>query len=267
MPTELKTENGTLYSGGTYPKIGELLQESLDEFVKHIGPYALAGVGQLLVSIPILLISIVLLYILIIAGVFGSAIAGGGIAMILPSELAPIGVLIGLLIGVCVIVGTILLFLTTLTTIMAPFNASLMRAVAAHQRGDAELTLGAVFSTATTSLISVIGGGLLLGLLTMILLSFCYIPVLLVPLLFGFATALIALYGEGAIGGLKAAFSHAKGNLKWHAIYMLCHMGIMLLANNIPVVGPMFVIALHVRATRIVFGDGPHPVLKTELSP
>jgi hypothetical protein len=144
--------------------------------------------------------------------------------------------------------------------VLAPFNASLMRAVAAHQRGEQTLGFSAAFSSLTKDLMTVIVTGLLLSWLTICLLMCCYVPALLVPLMLSFVGALVALHGLGVKSAFKTAFTHAKNHLGWHALYMLAHIGISIVANNIPVIGPAFMIALHVRAQRALFGDGENPV-------
>ena len=75
----------------TPPDIGVLLQNTVDEYGKNIGQYAMAGVGHLLYSVPVVLISIVVLYIVLFIGVFGTAIASTAAIAALPQDLAGFG--------------------------------------------------------------------------------------------------------------------------------------------------------------------------------
>ena len=138
---------------------------------------------------------------------------------------------------------------------MAPINASLLRAVAKQQRGEEQLTIGSCFTTATQDLVPVLGVTLAISVLGSLLSLFCILPGLLVPLFFGFATSLVALHQARASDAMKIAAAHARGHLGWHAMYMVLHWVFTMLANNIPVLGPTFIAAFHVQATKALFGD------------
>ena len=253
-----------LYPGGETPQIGELFSATMDEFIKNIGPYALAGVGILLVSIPVVIVAFIAGYILMFAGVFGTMFGvTAGLMAVLPRDLEFLGPIGGMLATIVVIFILITLLTSTISALMAPFNASLMRAIAAHQRGEEELTIGAAFSTLTQNIASVIFTAIMITVLSIVLVSFCYIPILLVPLFFAFASGLVAVHGLKAMDAMKGAAGHAKMHLKWHALYMVVFFGTSILANYIPVLGAAFMSALHVRAMRMLFGDGEAPVFAT----
>ena len=262
MTTKKKNDAPVIYPGGETPAIGDLFKLTMDEFMQNIGPYALAGVGIMLASIPIVFITIIVTYILLIVGVFGSVMGLSAAAIaILPEDLMFLGPMAGGILAIVFIFVAITFLMSGINALLAPFNASLVRAVAAHQRGEQELTLGAAFSTMTQNLLSVMGTAILLSIMASMLAAFCYLPMLLVPLFFAFAPGLVALYGIKAFDAIKGAGGHAKRHLKWHGLYMLTLIGANLLASNIPVIGPAFMSALHVRAMRMVFGDGEFPNL------
>ena len=254
-----------LYPGGETPALGELFKLTMDEFMKNIGPYALAGVGIMLASIPVVFIAIFVGYILMVVGIFGAmfGVTAAAIA-ILPESLMFLGPIAGGLLTIVVIFMGMTLLVSSVNALLAPFNASLSRAIAAHQRGEEELTIKAAFSSMTENLVSVIGTAIVLSLLATVLAAFCYLPMLLVPLFLAFAPGLVALHGMKALDAVKHAGGHAKLHLKWHGLYMLAFIGANLLASNIPVIGPAFMAALHVRALRMLFGDGESPVLTVQ---
>lgn len=250
-----------VYSGGELPDLGALLNETVTEFMENIGPYALAGLGQMLVVIPIALVMIFGMYAMIALGIGGMLAGGAGLAAVLPGELAGLGALAGALVGLAVIAVCFFGFIGLMGAMMAPINASLLRAIAAHQRGEKTLELSSAFSSLGENIGAVIGGAAILTLLSVALSMMCYFPALLPVIFLGFAAPLIALHGRGAVEGIQAAAAHARSHLKWHALYGLLHFALLMAASSIPVVGVMFVLAFQVRAYRRVFGDGRQPVL------
>jgi len=237
------------------PDVGILLQQTVDEYGKNIGPYALAGVGHLLYSLPVVLIAIVALYITLFVGIFGTAIASAGLVAALPRDLAGMGAVLGGVGSMGVFFLILFLFVGVINMLMAPVNASLMRAIVKHQRGEEPLSIGSAFSTATQDLVPVLGSALILSILAAFLSLFCLIPALLVPLLFSFTFGLVALHRKGAIESMKQSADHARQNLGWHAFYVFLHWGLSMVANNVPVLGPTFMAALSVRATEALYGD------------
>ena len=266
MTNHAEKTKTVLYPGGETPKIGELFSLTIDDFTKNIGPYALAGVGIFVISIPVVLITLIVTYILVILGFLGTMVGVSAlINSIVPRDIAFLGPVFGLFSSVILLFVLVTFLSSAINTLMAPFNASLMREIAAYQRGEGELSFSSAFSTITVNLASVVGISVLLSVFAVLLASCCYIPALLVPLFFAFAPGLVALHGIKAIDAFKGAGGHAKQHLKWHGVYMLAFIGANLLANNIPIVGPTFMCALHVRALRILFGDDKEPVFTTDI--
>ena len=102
----------------------------------------MAGVGHLLYSVPVVLISIVVLYIVLFIGVFGTAIASTAAIAALPQDLAGFGAVVGGLGSVGVFFLILFSAVSLINLLMAPINASLLRAVAKQQRGEEQLTIG-----------------------------------------------------------------------------------------------------------------------------
>jgi len=249
------------YTGGELPDIGELLSETLTEFMENIGPYAMAGLGQMLLLIPLIMVVMVGMYALIAVGIFGVVIGGVGIAAVLPEELAGLGMIVGQLVLMGGMGVAFFGAIGFIGAIVAPVSASLVRAVAAHQRGEKTLELTSAFSSLTENVGAVIAGAAILSVVSMGLAMMCYFPALLPVIFLSFAAPLIALHGMGAMDGIRTALAHARAHFQWHAMFGLLHLVMLMAAGSIPVVGFMFVVAFQVRAYRRVFGDGSEPVL------
>src|SRR5690606_3255139 len=112
--------------------------------------------------------------------------------------------------------------------------ASLVRSVAAHQRGEQELDFTAAFRTVTQDLPSVVGTSFVVAAMGIVGLMMCYLPTLLVAMLFGFAINVVALHRAGALPALRTSFRHAMAHPGFHAPYVLLFVVINLVANNIP---------------------------------
>jgi uncharacterized membrane protein len=152
-----------------------------------------------------------------------------------------------------VILGFVALF--------APLHASLYRAVAAQQRGEKPLELGSAFSTLTQGLMPAIGAACIVVALSLLGVMFCYLPALLVPIFFGFTMGFAALHGLGGTQSARLSLQHAMKNLNWYVMFGILSIVMSMVASYVPVVGPMFAIAFHVRAYRYLFGDGSEPNL------
>ncbi|MEL6349564.1 MAG: hypothetical protein AAFV53_41055 [Myxococcota bacterium] len=249
------------YAGGERPDLSELLSETMNEFTENLSSYAMAGLGQMLILFPVILITIFGLYIALGLGVVGMIVGGAGLAAVLPEDLVALGAVLGPFIMISVIgIGSIAA-IGLVTAVTAPLHASLVRAIVAHQRGEQPLEWTSAFSTLTENVSAVIFGALTLTVLSILLAMMCYLPALLPLIFLTFAPSLIAIHGHGAMDGLRLAAQHARAHLGWHATFGLIGFVMLMVASNIPVIGPMFVVAFHVRAYRRVFGDGPEPVL------
>ena len=250
-----------LFTGGELPDIGATLSETLNDVTENIGSYAMAGLGMMVVMIPYVLVMFFGIYMLLIAVFFGGAIGVTGLTAMLPSELAGIGGVVGILLTGGVSMVLFLAMLGVSSAIIAPINASLVRAIAAHQRGDRPLEFTAAFSAMGENVGAVILGTTLLTLLSIVLAMMCYLPALLPVIFLSFATPLIVLHSRGAMEGIRMALAHARSHLSWHLKYGVTHFLVLIVSSQIPVIGYMFAAAFHIRMYRKVFGDSQEPVL------
>jgi len=245
------------FAGGHLPPVGPVFSETLTAFTRDLGPYALAGLGQLLVLLPVIfgvfIVAYAVIFVVAIGGVAGSAvIADRGSdsgAAVFTAAMVAVMVLVSL--GIAWVVNAIL----------APIFGSLYRAVACHQRGEQPLGFGSVFSSMGTHLVSGIVAMVLVTTLVLLGALFCYLPGLVVALFLTWTFPLAALHGVGAFAALKRSVSHVRQHFKWHLGFFLYWLLISFVANNIPLIGPMFVVAFTVRVYREVFGDGDQPVV------
>lgn len=251
--------------GGDLPEVGTLFNETLAEFTDNLGPYALAGLGQLVVFVPVVIVSVIAFYVVFFAGWIGTVALTGILGAMLSSiseDLAGLVMAFGSLGSMFVPLLLMIPVFLLMAAVLAPVQASLYRAVAAHQRGEKPLDFSSAFSTLTQNLSASITAAVVMTLLAAIALAMCYLPILLLPLFFGFTTTFAALHGLGGIQAARTSLQHALAHLNWHIIFALMAFVLGMFASYIPVVGPMFVLALHVRAYRYVFGDGAEPVLE-----
>jgi hypothetical protein len=259
----------TMLAGGVKPDAGALFQETLNEFMDDPMPYLLAGLGQAVVLFPLIFGVVFGMYFLMFVGVFGSVIGGtvvgivvtetfgeslGGIAM-LATMLGSYGLMILAIVGSFVLIGAV----------MAPMQASLTRRVAEHQRGGRKLDFMAPFTDMTQDLGKVLTVAFLFGLIMLMGAMACYLPALIAAVLLTYSTTFVALHGMRPVRALMESTSHVADNLDFHGLFALMYFGLSMLAGYIPIAGPMFVMALHVRSYRMVFGDAEEPVLR--LSP
>lgn len=203
-------------------------------------------------------------------GMYGVGMLGTvALAALLGAFLGDVGAALGTMVGVLVtsvlsIVAPLLAFflLISLATLpLAPIQASLWRAVAAHQRGDTTLavdhTLGTVAERPVASMVVTF----LCTLLYLLGLSFCGVGVLVTNFLFGSAPLLVALGGLGPIEALRTSARAALAQPNWHAMWTALGMGLRLASRYVPVLGTAAVMAVEVRVHRERFGDRPAPPL------
>ncbi len=251
--------------GGEFPAIGDLLTETMEEFQDNMAKYVLAGVGQFLVIMPVVFVGIFVLYFGIAIGMgvvmVCGAIIGGLLAEYVNEGLGFLVLMLTQLGSILVPILFLVAFIGGLAALLAPFNASLVRAVAGHQRGELELDFPAVFATVGKDLPKVIGAGILLGMMSTVGLMMCYFPALAVPIVFGFVAPLVALHRLGAIDGVKTALAHFMAHSSWVGTLGVVYLGLSMVAAYVPILGPAFILAFHVRAYRKVFGDGETAVL------
>jgi len=243
-------------AGGRFPNVGDLVQETWAEFMDAIGPYLMGMLG-LVVGYLIVGIAFTVVFGGLLAAVIVAVTALSAISEQLGSAVGPVvgllSVAVNLVFGALVVVGSVAL--------TAPLNASFLRAVAAHQRGEEELQVASAFSTITQDLPQVIGIGALVGVVSFVALLLCVFPVVLVPLFLGFAIPMVALHGMPAMHAARTNVEHVRDHLQDHAILALVTFALNSVAGLVPILGPAFVMAFSVRAYRKIFGDGEAPQL------
>ena len=260
---DLPAESEPNLPATTRPGVTVVASEVLNEFMKDLGPYALAGAGYLVVMIPLIFVSIIVMYI------------GMGVAMALMMMLAALagsivgelGGLVVSLVGTFLVVALIFAFAVGLNGLVAPLHASLYRAIAKHQRRDpedevpTELSFGSAFSTVTTAPLSaamihiMVTGAVIVGLV------FCYIGALVPVFFLMYAPGLVFVDGLSPIDAIKRSVATARENLGWHAGHFGLSMVIGMFSGYIPIIGPMFAQAYSVKIHRVVFGDHPEAEL------
>ncbi|MBT3221237.1 MAG: hypothetical protein HN348_19315 [Proteobacteria bacterium] len=242
--------------GGVCPDIGTLLSESFEEFTQNIGPYALGGVSRMVVVFPIMLLAIFVFY-FILFGLMALMMVGIGlIAAVLPEELAVLGALVMQLLFMAGFLIVMMLFAMGLSGLTAPFNASVLRAVARHQRGDEELGFSAAYSTATKDVIPVVTSIVIITTISLLGACLCYFPALIAAFFLVFAFSFVVFHRLGAIEAIVTSFRHVQRHLTWHVGFFGIYFAILMVAGYVPILGPMFATALFVRAYRNIFGDG-----------
>ncbi len=243
------------FAGGQLPPVGTVLSETLSAFTRDMGPYALAGLGQLVVVLPVVFGLFITLYAAIVVVAFGG-MAGAAVVAESGSEEGAAAMSL-LLVGVLVLL--VLGMIGLVNALLAPVFGSLYRAIAQFQRGEGELGFGSAFSSLGTQLVP----GIVVMILVMVLVSIgavlCYLPALLVGFFIPWAFPLVALHGVGPFAALKRSAGCARRHFSWHLGFFGYSLLVNIVGNYIPLVGPMFALAFHVRVYREVFGDGAVP--------
>lgn len=242
------------FAGGVRADLGRAFSETLQEFTQDLGPYALAGLGLTVVMLlPTVLIGLPIggfVLFSIFASAAAASRAGGSAASPTMS---------GVLMLVMIVV--FLLVMVLCVAVLAGFMASLLRAVAAHQRGESRLAFGSVFATVRHELGKNVGVGLAVSCVTLLGVLLCYVPGLIAAFLLWLAGPLVALHGVPVGTALRLSTREVRSDLGWHLKYFGLWLVINMIAQYIPVLGPMFALAFSVRVFRELAGDGPTPQL------
>jgi hypothetical protein len=245
------------FAGGSLPDLSRAFNDTLQSFTRDLGPYALAGVGLMVIVIPISMVLVFVIYGGIALVAFGSMAAqashgGGGSG---PDDLLALGIGLGS-------VGFYFLAILGMTVALAPFSASLMRAIAWHQRGERPLGFDSVFSSFSRDLGSTIGVSFLAAMLGMVGVTLCFFPALIVGCFLVHAFPLVALHRLPAWRSIKLSAGYVNDALGWHAKYFGVVLLMNMIAGYIPIVGPVFAYAYMVRVYRELMGDGERPALE-----
>lgn len=248
--------------GGALPPLGDLFNESFQDFGQNIGGYLLATLGVMLVAFPVTMVltmvGMVVMYAVIILGIVGSAVGGaalGEASQDAAGLMAVFGSFGSMFAGFFVMA----LFVSLGVGLTAPLNASLERAIAAHQRGEAPLEFNAAFKTMGEGFMSAVTAQLLVTGASLLGVFFCYVGALVPLVLFSFVMPMVALHRKGAFEALSRCARHAMAHPSEHLTFGLVYFGMTLVASYVPIVGPAFMRGLKVRAYRKFFGDGAEP--------
>ena len=252
-------------AGGGIPALGVLFSETLEDLTTNFQGYLLLGLAWLVAVLPLTLFvafgSMFGMYVVMGLGIGGSVLAARVVAERSgDQDLSGLVAMVGSLVSVG---GALVLFfgvLVLLGAVLAPLIASFTRAVAAHQRGEGELSFQSGFATLRQDLPATIGVSMFTGAAGILGVLFCYVGALVPAVLFGFSHNLVTLHRKGAREALGIAARHAIARPTEHITVILALMGTSLVAAYVPVVGQMFTLALGVRAYRKMYGDGPEPV-------
>jgi hypothetical protein len=253
-------------TGSPLADVSEAARETLADVSAHLGPYATLGVLSLLVGMVVMVVPMVAtMAVSAVAAVLALAASGvaiGGAVQALDSGAEALGAAVIVLsvasYAFMFVVSVVFLALVVLAaTALAPLAAATMRAMAAHQRGERLLSARAVLADVRLDA-PVILTMFLLQSVSAVAVLFGGVGIIVPAVLFAFALPLVVLHGERPMAAFRRSAAHARAHLGWHAGYALCIMGVSMVANYVPVVGPMFALSLYVRMARRVFGD-PRP--------
>jgi len=255
-------------AGGELPSVTELFSSVIQDVGDDLGGYAIAGLGYWLVQIAATMILIPVIYAAIIGGMLAGMAGGAGLGGLVGSvagdpdvggAVGGIGMILGMTVGTFV---PLFLVILAFTAVISPLSASLIRAIAAKQRGDEPLTIGSAFSTYTQDLVKVVGVQVVLMTLGMLALMACYFPVFFVGIPFGFAFTLVALHRRGPIDAVKLSFAHFMAHKQWHLGFW--GMGIVagIIGAYVPVIGMTVSLSYFVKVHRAVFGDDEEPAFE-----
>lgn len=220
------------------PPIMETVNEVIADLQANFMGYFLAGIGFALTMIPLIIVMYVLIFVPMIPGLIAEN-----------DTLIGLGVLVGSLLGIGGLIATI-----------GPLQAGLYRAVWRNITESEPLSFGSAFSNAFEDAGSSIALTLMIGLLVMIGLPFCYVGALFASFATCFAMPAFIAHKVGPVGAIQFSIRHAIAHPGWHAaiwgISFVCGM----LAGNIPIVGMVALvanIAIQMRLYRKAFGDNP----------
>lgn len=252
--------------GGVLPEAMDIFNDTVAEFMDDPMPYLLAGLGQFAVFVPLFLGMFLLVYFGIFAtlfgGLLGGAILGAVTSEFVGPELGSLVFFFTYLGSWAVMIGLVVFGVLAVSAVVAPMQASLTRRVAEHQRGGRKLDFMASFTDMRQDLLRVILVAFTVATVIGMGAMACYIPGLVAMALLTFATTLVALHRRGVMDSAVISTTHVADNFSFHGLFALIYIGLALVAGYIPIIGPMFVMAMHVRAYRVIFGDAEEPVLR-----
>ena len=234
---------------GSLPKVFDLLNLCINDLRQNFAGYLLAGLGLLVVILPMVILVYVGIFAAIVPGIVVGQTTGN-------DDLGGLVTVGGVFLGVFVMIFVMMV-------VMAPINGSLYRNVLASLRGEQPLGFGACFSRMFEDVGKVVLLMLIQGALTLVGVLLCYVPGLLVAMFLNFALPAVIVHKLGPMDAIGLSVRHVKANLSWHLGFWALGLAMMMISSNVPIVGlvgiPMYA-AYQLRAYRQVFGDGEMPI-------
>lgn len=228
---------------GKLPSVTKVATEVLQDLFANFGAYLLCGLGTWVVLFPVVL---------------------GGVVLTYASLLVPLLVWEDEQLAWMLFIPTFMVFVLTMVVVSAPLQAGVARAALAWQRDGEPMGFGSAFRYATADLWAVIGLELLIALMALVGAVFCYVPALIVALLTSLAFPALVVHRLGATGSLSASIEHVRKHIGWHAGFWGLGLGMLIICQNIPVIGAFLSLPLfynyQIRVYRQVFGDGDEPL-------
>lgn len=256
------------FDGGGHPNAGVALQRTMTDFTANMAPYVMGGVGLFLIRMVFGFVAVFFVYFVMgvigLGGIFGTAILGAAVGSVAGDDAGGLVAALGLVLTYVLVLFSIFPTIAVLASVLAPFHASADRAVAAYQRGEEELTFAAPFATFAQDLVSAVLVVGIVAIAASIGTMFFILPGFAVSCLCMYAPQLVFLHRKGPIDAIRTSVRTVMSDPQSHGVTWLMFLAIGMVANYVPVIGPMFMVALHVRVYREVFGDGQEAVLAAQ---
>jgi len=210
---------------GALPDVMKVFQATLEDLIKHFVDYLLAGLG---VMLPVFVITF---------GLVIGALALGFVPMILGAALDEPE--LGSLAGILLMTGAIFAAAMLASALTAPLQASLGRALVAHQFEGEKLGFGSAYSRAFEDLPVVLGLTFAQIGLTLVGAMMCYFPALIVAWALSFALPAVIVHRLGVVASIRRSFEHTFANPVWHLGFFALGFVILFVGQNVPLIGPL----------------------------
>jgi hypothetical protein len=226
--------------GGEHPDVVGLLTDTWKDFSANLAGYAMLGVAAAVVMVP--------LAFLVVAVAIGPMMVGVATENEDLILLGMIPYVLGLLLG--------------LPLINVPVQNGLYHAINRHLDGEeGTLGFGAFFSGMFTRVGAMLVFQYVLTAAALIGTMMCFLPGLLVQVVFSMATAALVVHRLGPFAALGRSSRHFQQDMKWHFGYWGLGWMVLMIASNLPIVGLVFGLpfaaSYHLRGYRAVFGTDP----------
>lgn len=234
------------------PSPVDLVTSTLSVFMDNILPMLMLGLGQMVVALVAVIVLIPLGSGCMI-GLWALLGAGGGV---IDWVLDAGGQITASVTGLSFLISYFLAIgfaLIVLTIVSSPFAGSMLRSMDAHLAGESEATFQGVFDTALQQPVKDIAANVLLMVLVLIGLPFCYVGALIPAFFLMWMTMASELDGlplGQAIGrSLRAVRERPGWCLGVYALGVVFAM----LAGYVPVLGQVAMVMFMMRAYRVIF--------------